>query len=136
MSTTSRTRTSPGTSSRRSTGRSTRPSGNAPKRAATQTRRMPSYDTTDFERTGGAFSAVGSSVGSMFGGMSRGIGGLARKLSVKTPDAPDDAYGDDGGQGSHDAAELPTTVIDRASGGRKNTGTKKAGTKNKTAPKG
>ncbi|MGO1912712.1 MAG: DNA translocase FtsK 4TM domain-containing protein, partial [Corynebacterium sp.] len=136
MSTTSRTRTSPGTSSRRSTGRSTRPSGNAPKRAATQTRRMPSYDTTDFERTGGAFSAVGSSVGSMFGGMSRGIGGLARKLSVKTPDAPDDAYGDDGGQGGHDAAELPTTVIDRASGGRRKSGTKKAGTKKKTAPKG
>lgn len=76
---------------------------------------MPSYDTTDFERTGGAFSAVGSSMGSMFSGASRGIGGLARKLSVKTPDVPDDQRGD----GGYEAAELPTTVIDRASAGKK-----------------
>ncbi|MGN0094954.1 MAG: DNA translocase FtsK 4TM domain-containing protein [Corynebacterium sp.] len=117
MSTTSRTRTSPGSSSRRSTGRSSRPSAGSSTKASSatvRTRRTPSYDTADFERTGGAFGAVGSSVGSMVGGMSRGLGGLARKLSVKVPDVPDTSVGQD------DAPdELPTTVLDRASASKK-----------------
>ena len=124
MSTTSRTRTSPGNSSRRSTGRSSRPSAKASP-ATARTRRTPSYDTADFERTGGAFGAVGSSVGSMVGGMSRGLGGLARKLSVRVPDAPDAGLVD------HDAPdELPTTVLDRASASKT---TKDARTRSKGA---
>ncbi|MEY8565295.1 DNA translocase FtsK [Corynebacteriaceae bacterium 7-707] len=122
MSTTSRTRTSPGNSSRRSTGRSSRPSaGSSAKSSAptARTRRTPSYDTTDFERTGGAFGAVGSSVGSMVGGMSRGLGGLVRKLSVKVPDAPDTPA--EAATGYGDPDELPTTVLDRASASKKKT---------------
>ncbi|WP_420099844.1 DNA translocase FtsK 4TM domain-containing protein [Corynebacterium sp.] len=127
MSTTSRTRNSPGTPSRRSTGRSSRPStGTSAKTpaAAARARRAPSYDTTDFERTGGAFGAVGSSVGSMVGGFSRGIGGLARKLSVRVPDAPDGPGAPDkraaAASGYDDVDELPTTVLDRASDSNKN----------------
>ncbi len=50
----------------------------------------------------------------MVGGVSRGLGGLARKLSVKVPDAPDTGVVQD------DAPdELPTTVLDRASVSKK-----------------
>ncbi|WP_313005992.1 FtsK/SpoIIIE family DNA translocase [Corynebacterium variabile] len=51
-------------------------------------RRTPSYDTSDYERTSGAFGVVGSSLGSMFGGAARGLGGLARKVSLQGD--PDD----------------------------------------------
>ncbi|AGP30951.1 FtsK/SpoIIIE family DNA translocase [Corynebacterium terpenotabidum] len=71
MPTTSRSRTS-----------TTRPSGRG-SAASAPARRTPSYDTSDFERTSGAFGVVGSSLGSLFGGAARGIGGFARKVSLQ-----------------------------------------------------
>jgi S-DNA-T family DNA segregation ATPase FtsK/SpoIIIE len=48
--------------------------------------------------------------------MSRGLGGLVRKLSVKVPDAP---HQDDPAAGYDTPDELPTTVLDRASAKRR-----------------
>jgi S-DNA-T family DNA segregation ATPase FtsK/SpoIIIE len=47
----------------------------------------------------------------MVGGMSRGLGGLVRKLSVKVPDAP---HADEPAADHDTPDELPTTVLDRA----------------------
>ena len=60
---------------------------------------------SDYERTGSAFGAVGSSLGSVFSGAARGIGGLTRKAAssgfrddndfVDNPDAPTDVLDTD-----------------------------------------
>ncbi|WP_066582886.1 hypothetical protein [Corynebacterium provencense] len=86
MPTTSRTRTSP---SRNSGGRasSSRPA-----------RRTPGYDTSDYERTSGAFRVVGSSLGSLMGGAARGVGGFVRKISLQG--SPDDDLLLDRGDGA------------------------------------
>lgn len=86
MPTTSRTRTSP---SRNSGGRasSSRPA-----------RRTPGYDTSDYERTSGAFRVVGSSLGSLMGGAARGVGGFVRKISLQG--SPDDDLLLDTGDGA------------------------------------
>jgi S-DNA-T family DNA segregation ATPase FtsK/SpoIIIE len=110
MPTTSRSRTSPS----RDSGRR-RPSSRP-------ARRTPSYDTSDFERTSGAFGAVGSSLGSLFSGAARGFGGLARHLSVRDDgDGPADEDLDlvndapsPRRRGKRDSDEIPTTVLDRA----------------------
>ncbi|MDN6661218.1 MAG: DNA translocase FtsK [Corynebacterium variabile] len=97
MPTTSRSSTSTSRSTRTSrssgnSGSSGRP-GNSGRSGRTSpssrpARRTPSYDTSDYERTSGAFGVVGSSLGSMFGGAARGLGGLARKVSLQGD--PDD----------------------------------------------
>lgn len=89
MPTTSRSRTS----TSRNSGR-----GSASQRPA---RRTPAYDTSDYERTSGAFGVVGSSLGSLFGGAARGIGGLARKVSLQGDPEDDLFVVDDSGPGGH-----------------------------------
>jgi S-DNA-T family DNA segregation ATPase FtsK/SpoIIIE len=138
MPTTSRTRTSPGAPSTRSpkasgtrgsgraAGRSSGHSTSRPFRSSANAtgRRAPSYDTSEFERTSGAFGAVGSSLGAMFSGVSRGVGSVARSLSVKETgpaDGPED--------------EVPTTVLDRAAE-KKSSGTSRTkGRKEKVSKK-
>ncbi|MBC2681728.1 DNA translocase FtsK [Corynebacterium sp. 4HC-13] len=46
-----------------------------------QARRSTSRHDPEFERTGSAFGAVGSSLGSIFSGAARGIGGLTRRFA-------------------------------------------------------
>jgi S-DNA-T family DNA segregation ATPase FtsK/SpoIIIE len=144
MPTTSRSRTSPS----RDSGR--RPASSRP------ARRTPSYDTSDFERTSGAFGAVGSSLGSLFIGAARGVGGLARHLSVRddgtdltddldlvddADDAPRPARGrkkrrrtDSADRADRaDSADraagdaVPTTVMDRAAANSSRATTKSGG---------
>ncbi|MGO1949014.1 MAG: DNA translocase FtsK [Mycobacteriaceae bacterium] len=121
MPTTSRTRTPARPASPHSAGRSQgrgsgRSSGGAPA-AGRAAGRAPSYDTSEFERTSGAFGAVGSSLGAMFSGVSRGVGGMARSLSVRDDDGSgmdDDGTADD---------SVPTTVLDRAGKNKEKTTT-------------
>ena len=47
--------------------------------------------TEEFERTGSAFSAVGSGLSDLMGGTARGIGTLTRKLSRRGPHKDDDS---------------------------------------------
>ncbi|MEL4162220.1 DNA translocase FtsK [Corynebacterium bovis] len=97
----------------------TRPRGAGPRDAARRpTRARAPYDTTDFERTSGAFGAVGSSLGSVFGGAARGIGGLTRRLATapaaRASRADDDAVegrGQAGGLDDDLMAEEATTVM-------------------------
>lgn len=62
----------------------------------------------DFDRTGSAFGAVGSSLGTVFSGAARGIGSIARKATSsgreRFVDEPD-----------YDQMEAPTEVIDESS---------------------
>ncbi len=49
------------------------------------------FDNSDFERTGSAFGAVGSSFNSMFSGAARGIGGMTRKIAGRRDEVDYDA---------------------------------------------